>query len=136
MSLPEIHLGRLRGAARHGNPVSEIRCQSIILKSGVSPSFLPEKMRKDDTTPDYAYYPQGKRWWFRLHEKGGNRHEVPAHNNAEEYVDAYLDAAGIAGEKKTPLFRSFDRHRKLTGRPMHPNDAWRMVKRRAKANTV
>ena len=24
------------------------------------------------------YYPQGKRWWLRLHEKGGKRHEVPA----------------------------------------------------------
>jgi integrase/recombinase XerD len=79
------------------------------------------------------YYPQGKRWWFRLHEKGGKRHEVPAHHNAEEYVDVYLAAAGIAGEKKTPLFRSIDRHRKVTPRPMHPNDAWRMVKRRAKA---
>ena len=79
------------------------------------------------------YYPQGKRWWFRLHEKGGKRHEVPAHHNAEEYVDAYLAVAGIAGEKKTPLFRSIDRHRTLTGRAMHANDAWRMVKRRAQA---
>ena len=25
------------------------------------------------------YYPNGKRWWIRLHEKGGKRHEVPAH---------------------------------------------------------
>ena len=23
------------------------------------------------------YYPQGKRWWVRLHEKGGKRHEMP-----------------------------------------------------------
>jgi hypothetical protein len=28
------------------------------------------------------YYPQGKRWWFRLHEKGGKRHDVPAHHAA------------------------------------------------------
>jgi integrase/recombinase XerD len=28
------------------------------------------------------YYPQGKRWWFRLHEKGGKRHDVPAHHKA------------------------------------------------------
>lgn len=39
------------------------------------------------------YFPQGKRWWFRLHEKGGKHHEVPAHPLAEEYLDAYLDAA-------------------------------------------
>jgi hypothetical protein len=29
------------------------------------------------------YYQSGKRWWIRLHEKGGKRHEVPAHHNAE-----------------------------------------------------
>ena len=79
------------------------------------------------------YYPQGKRWWFRLHEKGGKRHEVPAHHNAEKYVDAYLDAAGIADKKKTPLFRSIDRYRQLTPRPMHRQDALRMIKRRAQA---
>ena len=48
---------------------------------------------------------EGKRWRFRLHEKGGapapasagggagERHAVPAHHNAEAYVDAYLAAA-------------------------------------------
>jgi integrase/recombinase XerD len=79
------------------------------------------------------YYTEGRRAWFRLHEKGGKRHKVPAHHNAEKYVDAYLDAAGIAGQKKTPLFRSLDTHRKLTDRPMDRNDALRMIKRRAKA---
>jgi integrase/recombinase XerD len=42
------------------------------------------RMRVED------YYQNGKRWWLRLHEKGGKRHEVPAHHNAEAYVDAYL----------------------------------------------
>jgi site-specific recombinase XerC len=28
-------------------------------------------------------YPKGKRWWVRLHEKGGKRHEMPAHHNLE-----------------------------------------------------
>ena len=51
------------------------------------------------------YFTEGRRAWFRLHEKGGKRHKVPAHHNAEKYVDAYLDAAGIAGQKKTRLFR-------------------------------
>jgi integrase/recombinase XerD len=36
------------------------------------------------------YYSNGKRWWLRLHEKGGKFHEVPAHHNAEEYLDAYI----------------------------------------------
>jgi integrase/recombinase XerD len=79
------------------------------------------------------YYTEGRRGWFRLHEKGGKRHEVPAHHNAEDYLDAYLEAAGIAGEKKTPLFRTIDRRRQLTPRPMHRMDAWRMIKRRAQA---
>ena len=34
------------------------------------------------------FYAEGKRWWLRLHEKGGKRHEVPAHHNADEYLDA------------------------------------------------
>jgi hypothetical protein len=44
------------------------------------------------------YYPQGKRWWVRLHEKGGKRHEMPAHHTLEAYLDAYIDAAGPRGE--------------------------------------
>jgi site-specific recombinase XerD len=34
------------------------------------------------------YYPQGKRWWVRLHEKGGKQHEMPAHHLLEHYLDA------------------------------------------------
>jgi len=51
------------------------------------------------------YYRQGKRSWFRLHEKNGKFHEVPVHHTAEEYLDAYLHAVGMADQKKTPLFR-------------------------------
>ena len=79
------------------------------------------------------YYTEGRRGWFRLHEKGGKRHEVPAHHNAENYLDAYLAAAGIADDRKGWLFRSIDRERTLTTRPMHRNDALRMIKDRAKA---
>jgi integrase/recombinase XerD len=78
------------------------------------------------------YFCQGKRWWFRLHEKGGKRHEVPAHHNAEAYVDVYLEAARIACEKNAPLFHTVDRHGRLTARRMTRNDALRMVKRRAR----
>ncbi len=78
------------------------------------------------------YYQQGKRWWLRLHEKGGKRHEVPAHHNAEAYLDAYLYAANLWEQKRTPLFRSIDRHRRLTENAMHRLDVLRMVKRRVK----
>jgi integrase/recombinase XerD len=78
------------------------------------------------------YYPHGKRWWFRLHEKGGKYHEVPAHHKAEEFMDAYVKAAGLAADLKGPLFRTVNRARQLTKRPMHRNDAIRMVKRRGR----
>jgi len=78
------------------------------------------------------YYPNGKRWWFRLHEKGGKFHEVPAHHKAEDFMDAYLKAAGIAADPKGPLFHTVNRARELTRRPMHRNDAIRMIKRRGR----
>jgi site-specific recombinase XerD len=79
------------------------------------------------------YYPDGKRFWLRLHEKGGKRHEVPAHHNAEAYLDDYLAAAGEhATDKKAPLFRTLDEHRELTAERMTRNDVLRMVKRRAR----
>lgn len=79
------------------------------------------------------YYSNGKRWWFRLHEKGGKRHEVPAHHKAEEYLDAYLEAAGIAGDKKSALFRTIGRDRTPTTNRMHRSDVLRMIYRRAQA---
>lgn len=79
------------------------------------------------------FYVEGKRWWLRLHEKGGKRHEVPAHHNADEFLDAYLKASGIGGDKKSPLFRSLNRSGHVTERGMTRNDALRMVKRRVKA---
>lgn len=79
------------------------------------------------------YYQNGKRCWIRLHEKGGKFHEVPAHHNAEAYVDAYLEAAAIAADKKTPLFRAaVGRTNALSGGGMSRTDALRMIKRRTK----
>ncbi len=78
------------------------------------------------------YYPQGKRYWLRLHEKGGKFHEVPAHHTAENYLDEYIEAAGIATEKNKPLFRSTrGRSRELTTRAMSRFDAYKMIRRRA-----
>ena len=52
------------------------------------------------------YFANGKRWWVRLHEKGGKRHEMPAHHKLEAFLDEYIKAAGIGDEAKSPLFRS------------------------------
>jgi integrase/recombinase XerD len=78
------------------------------------------------------YFQSGKKWRFRLHEKGGKLHEVPAHHNAEEYLDAYIEAAGLWGEKKAPLFQSI-RHGKPTGKKLAQADVYRMIRRRALA---
>jgi integrase/recombinase XerD len=80
---------------------------------------------------DYVH--AGKRWKFRFMEKGGKYNEVFAHHSAEEYLDAYMEAASIWNEKKSPLFRTLDRTLKLSDRQLHRTDALRMVKRRAVA---
>ena len=82
------------------------------------------------TVDDYS--PEGRRYWLRLHEKGGKRHEMLAHHKLESYLDQYLDAAEIRGAGRTPLFRStVGKTGILTGLPMHRVDVWRMIRRRA-----
>src|SRR4051794_3899246 len=80
------------------------------------------------------YFIKGRRSWVRLHEKGGKEHEMPAHHLLEEYLDDYVEAAGIADDKKGPLFRSSNRRSgQLTMNPLRSADAWAMVRRRANA---
>jgi hypothetical protein len=57
-----------------------------------------------------------------LHEKSGKRHEVPAHHNAEAYMDAYIEKAGISEEKKTPLFNLSGRIPSCRAAAMAPAD--------------
>lgn len=79
------------------------------------------------------YFPQGKRWWLRFHEKGGKEHEMPAHHTLEDYLDAYLTAAGIGEDKKGPLFRAArGKTGILTDRPLARENAFHMIRRRAK----
>ena len=76
-------------------------------------------------------YVQGKRFWVRLHEKGGKEHTLPCHHELEAYLDAYINAAGIADAKGTPLFRTaIGKTKKLSDRRLHRIDAFRMIKRR------
>ena len=78
------------------------------------------------------YFLQGTRGWLRLHEKGGKRHDVPAHHRAEAAVEAYLVAGGIE-DAKAPLFQSVDRSRRLSGRSLTRRVVLAMIKRRAVA---
>ena len=83
-------------------------------------------MRRQD------YFLQGTRGWLRLHEKGGKRHDVPAHHRAEAAVDAYLVADGVE-DAKAPLFQSVDRSGRLSGRSLTRRVVLAMIKRRASA---
>ena len=80
------------------------------------------------------YYPEGKQWALRFKEKGGKRKQIAAHHKLEEYMDAYLTAAGVGGgDKGTPLFRTArGKTGELTENRMMQSDAWRMLQRRAK----
>ena len=44
--------------------------------------------------PDY--FRQERQGWLRLHEKGGTRHDVPAHHRAAEALDDYLARVQLA----------------------------------------
>ena len=82
-------------------------------------------MRRQD------YFQQGSRGWLRLHEKGGKRHDVPAHHRAAEALDKYVEAAGLE-ESKATLFQSVEpAGRRLTGRALQRRVVLAMIKRRA-----
>ena len=84
-------------------------------------------MRRQD------YFQQGSRGWLRLHEKGGKRHDVPAHHRAAEALDEYLEACGLEGAGEA-LFQSVARAgERLTGRPLSRRVVLAMIKRRAAA---
>lgn len=77
------------------------------------------------------FYVEGRRAWFRLHEKGGRLHCVPAHHKAADHVEAYIDAAGIAADRKGPLFRAIGAGEELRRKPPDPSNVLGMIKKRA-----
>ena len=76
------------------------------------------------------YYTQGRRSFFRLHEKGGRYNVVSAHHSAQEYMDAYLEVGELEEDWKGPLFRNCPagRQDRLEDRAM----PLRMIKRRTR----
>jgi Phage integrase family len=77
--------------------------------------------------------------WLVLHEKRNKERRLPAHHQVREAFRAYLAASGLGDPANTdggkaPLFQGIPaRSGKLSGRAMHRNDAWAMVKRRCAA---
>src|SRR6516164_10238427 len=70
------------------------------------------KMKVEDLRP------RGAGWSVRLHEKGG-KGVMPCHHALSKALHAYIDAAGIAEDRKGWLFHSAPRHNAdaLTPRP-------------------
>ncbi|MDL5047292.1 tyrosine-type recombinase/integrase [Oscillatoria amoena NRMC-F 0135] len=84
------------------------------------------KMRAEDV------YPQGRRTWVRLHEKGGKRHEMPCHHKLESFLHEYIEVAGLTNTPKAWLFTTSEgQSGQLTDRPMSQADVYRMIRRRA-----
>jgi site-specific recombinase XerD len=54
-------------------------------------------------------FPQNRRLWVRLREKGGKPHAMPCHHMFKDYLVAYLDGAGLRDDPQRPPFRTLDR---------------------------
>jgi integrase len=68
---------------------------------------------------------------FQTAPKDGKRHDMPVHHKLEQFLDEYLEASGIRGDGKTPLFRSAaGKTGRLTENPLHRVDAYQMIRRR------
>ena len=64
----------------------------------------------------------------RSTEKGGKRHDVPAHHRVAAALDAYVEAGGLE-EPKAALFQTVDPPaRRLTGRGLDRRLVLAMVK--------
>jgi integrase len=87
------------------------------------------KMKVEDLRP------RGAAWSIRLHEKGGKQHTMPCHHALAEALHAYINAAGIAEDRKGFLFRTSRGHNgtALSDQAMDQSAAWRMIRRRAVA---
>jgi integrase len=81
--------------------VRDLRDRALIatLTYGFARVGAALKMRVEDLQA------KGTGWLIRLHEKGGKQHMMPCHHALAEALRAYIDAAGIAEDKKGFLFR-------------------------------
>jgi len=56
---------------------------------------------------------------------------MPTHHNLDRYLEEYIAAAGIAEDRKGPLFRTTrGKSGELTGNSLLQSDVWRMIRRR------
>jgi site-specific recombinase XerD len=79
-------------------------------------------------------YTQNRRFWVRLNEKGGKRHDMPCHHNLEAWLHSYIEGTGIGADPKGPLFRTIGSGTgRLSTTPLPQQNAYAMIRRRADA---
>jgi integrase/recombinase XerD len=84
------------------------------------------KLRRRD------FYSDGRQFYLRLDEKGGNDRQIPCRHDLQAYIEEYIAASG-SDDSDTPLFRAArGRTKQLGHRPLQAKDIHRMVKRRLK----
>ena len=124
-------MARSGGSAVPTDTVRNLRDRALIATLTYSFARIGAalKMRVEDLRP------KGAGWELRLHEKGGKHHVMPCHHSLAEELRAYIDAAGIAEDRKGFLFRTSKGHQgvAMSETPMAQNDAWRMIRKRAAA---
>jgi site-specific recombinase XerD len=122
---------RLLDTIPPGGTVRDLRDRALIATLTYSFARIGAalKMKVEDLRP------KGTGWQIVLHEKGGKHHTMPCHHALAAALQAYIEAAGIAEDKKAPLFRTARGHAgtALSDQPMSQPDAWRMIRRRAAA---
>lgn len=112
-----------------GTDVVSLRDRALIALMIYSFARISAALAMD--VKDYAA--RGRRMWIQLNEKGGRQHAMPCHHKLEEYLDAYVQAAAIADQKKGPLFRSArGRTGVLTKNRLRRGNAFDAVRRRAR----
>lgn len=77
-------------------------------------------------------YTKRHRLWMHIYEKGGLELDIPCHHNLEQYMREYLEAANLLDQPNGPLFRSMTPHGQMHEKRLKRQNAWDMVKRRAK----
>lgn len=77
-------------------------------------------------------FSQNRRLWVRLHEKGGKQVELPCHHSLEAFLDDFIEAAGLQGTPRAPLFQTIRRGTdKFSGNTLPQANAYAMIQRRA-----
>lgn len=111
------------------------RRPSHVVKRGKTPILSPEEARElfSSVPTDTLIGLRDRALIGVLIYSFASHHEMPVHHTLEEYLDAYIEAAGLWEDKKGPLFRATNgKTGILSARPLDREDAFHMIRRRAR----